>query len=170
MLTPETLEELLREKGVAFVTHRHPPVHTVEESKALRGSLTGGHTKNLFLKDKKGRHFLLTLEEDAEVDLKTIHHRIGAQGRVSFGRPEAMQEFLGVQPGAVTLFGPLNDKNHDVTVFVDEALLAFDVINCHPLTNEATTAIAPRDLLAVLAESGHKAHILKRESPDQPRD
>ena len=167
MLTPETLEALMRDKGITFVTHRHPPLHTVEESKALRGSLPGGHTKNLFLKDKKGRHFLLTMDEDVEVDLKTIHQRIGAQGRVSFGRADAMQDLLGVQPGAVTLFGPLNDTGHAVTVFIDEALLAHEVINCHPLTNEATTAIAPADILALLAESGHKAHILTRDTPDQ---
>jgi hypothetical protein len=75
--------------GIAVTTKYHPPVFTVEESKALRDEIPGGHTKNLFLKDKKGRYFLLTVGEDAVIDLKTIHTAIGASGRVSFGKPDA---------------------------------------------------------------------------------
>ena len=97
-MTAKTRDELvafLDSLGIAVKTRDHPPVFTVEESKALRDEIPGGHTKNLFLKDKKGRHFLLTVEEDAVIDLKTVHAKIGASGRVSFGKPEQLMEYLG---------------------------------------------------------------------------
>ncbi|TGQ03334.1 YbaK/EbsC family protein, partial [Mesorhizobium sp. M2E.F.Ca.ET.219.01.1.1] len=98
----------------------------------------GGHTKNLFLKDKKDNFFLVTVDEEAEVDLKQIHHLIGAAGRVSFGKPEMLMELLGVIPGAVTVFGLINDSERRVKVFLDQELMSHAVINAHPLTNEAT--------------------------------
>ena len=87
----------------------HPPLFTVEQSQALRGTIPGGHTKNLFLKDKKDAVFLVVAPEDARVDLKTLHHKLGA-GRFSFGSADLMRELLGVEPGAVTAFGVINDK------------------------------------------------------------
>src|SRR5690606_26613166 len=117
----------------------------------LRGEIAGAHTKNLFLKDRKDGYFLLTLGEEAQVDLKQIHRQIGAAGRVSFGRPEMLMELLGVAPGAVTVFGLLNDVERRVRLFVDPGLLEHEVINAHPLTNAATTSIARADLLRFLA-------------------
>jgi Ala-tRNA(Pro) deacylase len=162
--TPDTLLAELDRMGIIHATVRHPPLHTVEESKALRGALPGGHTKNLFLKDKKGRHFLVSLEEDCVVDLKTLHTRIGGTGRVSFGNAQDMQAFLGVSPGAVTLFGAINDTGGAVTVFIDEGLLAHDMINAHPLTNEATTTVSTADMLRFLEATGHAPAVLKREA------
>ena len=98
--TPDDLFAFLDALSIATTTHEHAPVFTVAESQALRDEIPGGHTKNLFLKDKKGRYFLLTVGEEAEIDLKRIHTRIGAQGRVSFGKPEALMALLGVVPGA----------------------------------------------------------------------
>ena len=157
-----SLIALLEREGIPHKTTDHPPLFTVEQSKALRGTLGGGHTKNLFLKDKKGQHFLVTMEEDTEVDLKTLHTRIGGSGRVSFGKPEEMLAFLGVTPGAVTLFGALNDTGNTVRVVIDEGLLAHDEINCHPLTNTATTTISTRDLVALLTRHGHEPTVLPR--------
>ena len=94
----------------------HPALFTVEDSKALRGSIAGAHTKNLFLKDRKGALFLVVAEEDARIDLKRIHERIGAAGKVSFGSAELLVEVWGVQPGAVTPFGAINDTERRVTV------------------------------------------------------
>ena len=102
--TPEDLLTYLDQLGIATTTVEHPPLHTVEDSRALRGIIPGGHTKNLFLKDKKGRLFLLTLGETDIVDLKRVHEKIGAQGRVSFGSAEQLEEVWGVRPGAVTPF------------------------------------------------------------------
>jgi len=162
-MTAKTRDELiafLDSLGIAVTTKDHPPVYTVEESKALRDEIPGGHTKNLFLKDKKGRHFLLTVEEDAVIDLKTVHTKIGASGRVSFGKPEQLMEYLGVIPGAVTAFGVINDENQAVTLIFDEALVAHDVINAHPLTNDATTSIATADMKRFVEATGHAWQVL----------
>jgi Ala-tRNA(Pro) deacylase len=147
--------------GVRVATVAHPPLHTVADSKLLRGEISGGHTKNLFLKDRKDQYFLLTVDEDAIVDLKTIHTVIGAAGKVSFGKPEALMELLGVVPGAVTVFGALNDKEGKVKVFLDSGLMANDIINGHPLINDATTSIAAADLIKFLNATGHHPNILK---------
>ena len=121
--TPEDLLAYLDQLGVATTTVEHPPLHTVEDSRALRGIIPGGHTKNLFLKDKKGRLFLLTLGETDIVDLKRVHEKIGAQGRVSFGSAEQLEEVWGVRPGAVTPFGAINDHEGRVTVVLDAGLM-----------------------------------------------
>lgn len=159
--TPDELLAFLSELGIAVKTVTHPPLFTVADSQALRGEIPGGHTKNLFLRDKKDRYFLLTVEEDAEVDLKTIHQVIGASGRVSFGKPEKLLDYLGVAPGAVTAFGVVNDMENNVTIVLDEALMRHDPINAHPLTNEATTSIGRDDLLRLIKATGHEPLVLK---------
>jgi Ala-tRNA(Pro) deacylase len=159
--TPEDLFAFLAGLDISVTTVTHPPLYTVADSQALRGEIAGGHTKNLFLKDRKDQYFLLTVEEEATVDLKTIHTVIGAAGRVSFGRPEALMDLLGVVPGAVTAFGVINDTDKRVKLFIDEALLGHAVINAHPLTNEATTSIAAHDLLRFVKATGHDPSILK---------
>ena len=161
-LTPDALLAELKRLDIAHYTERHEALFTVEQSKALYGKMPGGQTKNLFIKDKKGRHFLVAIEHDTVVDLKTIHTRLGGQGRVSFGNAEDMLAFLGVVPGSVTLFGIINDTGKNVTVFIDEALLAYQRINAHPLTNEATSNIATADMLRFLEVHGHKAETLPR--------
>jgi Ala-tRNA(Pro) deacylase len=157
--TPEQLLARLAELGIESRTVSHPPVFTVEESKALRGQLPGGHVKNLFLRNKKGAMWLIVAEEDRRIDLKALGERIGA-GKVSFGSAERLMQYLGVAPGSVTPFGLINDKGAQVQVVVDRALLAHDPINVHPLTNDRTTAIAPKDLLAFIAACGHKPQLL----------
>lgn len=159
-LTPQQLHDYLQKLGLEVKTVEHPPLFTVADSQELRGEIPGGHTKNLFLKDKKDNFFLVTVEEDAVVDLKSIHHLLGAASRVSFGKPEKLMEYLGVIPGAVTVFGAVNDREHKVEVVLDAALMEHDIINGHPLTNEATTSIRREDLLAFLKATGHEARIL----------
>lgn len=159
--TPEDLLAFLADLGIAVTTIRHPPLFTVADSQALRGEIDGGHTKNLFLKDKKDNYFLLTLEEDAEIDLKQIHHTIGAASRVSFGKPDQLFAHLGITPGAVSAFAVLNDTQGAVKMIFDEKLLRHAVINAHPLTNEATTSIDRDDLLRFVAATGHVPLVLK---------
>ncbi|ODT52996.1 MAG: DNA-binding protein [Methylobacterium sp. SCN 67-24] len=161
---PKTRADLmtfLDELGINVTTRDHAPLFTVADSQALRGVIAGGHTKNLFLKDKKDSFFLVTVDEEAEVDLKQIHHLIGASGRVSFGKPEALMELLGVIPGAVTVFGLINDTEKRVKVVLDSALMKNAVINAHPLTNEATTSIGREELLRFVEATGHDPVILK---------
>lgn len=159
--TPDELLAFLDGLGISVSTVRHPPLFTVTESQSLRGEIAGGHTKNLFLKDKKGSYFLVTVEEEAVVDLKTIHNLIGASGRVSFGKPDMLMHLLGVAPGAVTVFGAVNDTEGRVKIVLDEDLMREETINAHPLTNEATTSIRRDDLLAFLRATGHEPHVLK---------
>jgi Ala-tRNA(Pro) deacylase len=161
---PKTETELftfLAGLGIEVTTTRHPPLCTVADSQVLRGEIAGGHTKHLFLKDKKDRFFLVTVGEEAVVDLKQIHHLIGASGRVSFGKPEMLMELLGVVPGAVTVFGLINDTGRRVTVVLDAALMDNEIVNAHPLTNEATTSIAAADLLGFIRATGHEPAVLK---------
>ncbi|RFC68461.1 MULTISPECIES: prolyl-tRNA synthetase associated domain-containing protein [Mesorhizobium] len=159
--TPEQLFAFLADHGIQVTTFEHPALHTVAESQELRGQIAGAHTKNLFLKDKKDNFFLLTVEETASVDLKTIHHVIGAAGKVSFGKPEALMELLGVVPGSVSIMGLINDTGHRVTPFIAADLLQSEVVNVHPLVNTATTSIKSDDLLQFVKATGHEAQVLK---------
>ncbi|MCK0197858.1 prolyl-tRNA synthetase associated domain-containing protein [Ancylobacter sp. 6x-1] len=159
-LTPEDLFARLAALGIAVSTVEHAPVFTVAESQALLDTLPGGHTKNLFLKDKKGQLFLVVVEETARVDLKSLHGPLGAASRLSFGSAELLEEVLGVKPGAVTAFGPVNDTQGRVKVVLDAELMEHAVLNCHPLVNTATTAIAREDLVRFLRETGHEPVIL----------
>ncbi|ODT32292.1 MAG: DNA-binding protein [Kaistia sp. SCN 65-12] len=160
-VTETDLFAFLANLGIAVTTRRHPPLFTVADSQALRGEIAGAHTKNLFLKDKKDRFFLVTVDEEAVVDLKQIHHLIGASSRVSFGKPEMLMQLLGVVPGAVTVFGLINDTDQRVTLVLDAALMENPILNAHPLTNEATTSIAAGDLIAFVRATGHEPAILK---------
>jgi Ala-tRNA(Pro) deacylase len=145
--------------GIATVTVDHPPLFTVEQSRALRGAIPGGHTKNLFLKDKKDAVFLVVAEEDAEIDMKRLHERIGS-ARLSFGRAELLTDLLGVIPGAVTPFGVINDTTGRVVVILDEPLMRHERLNFHPLDNSATTTIGRDDLLTFLKATGHEPRTL----------
>jgi Ala-tRNA(Pro) deacylase len=147
--------------GIKVTTVDHEPVFTVAESGDLHDRIAGGHTKNLFLKDKKGRLFLVVALHDATIDLKKIHHLIGAQGRVSFGNADLLMEVLGVTPGSVTPFTLINDREAQrVTPVFDAAMMGHDILNFHPLSNDATTTISRADLLAFAKGCGHEPQVL----------
>ena len=145
--------------GIATTTVTHPPLYTVEDSKALRGDLPGGHCKNLFLRNKKGHMWLVVCPEDLVLDLKNLGDRIGA-GRVSFGSPERLMAHLGVLPGAVTPFAVINDADRRVHVVLDESLRAESLLNFHPLVNDQTTAIAPADLMKFFDAVDHRPVVI----------
>jgi len=150
----------LDELGIACETHAHPPLFTVEQSRALRGDLPGAHIKNLFLRDKKRRMWLVTVLESREVDLKELRRRIGAQGNLSFGNAELLMTHLGVVPGAVTPFAVINDRAGAVTMVLDKALLDQPVVNAHPLRNDRTSALSASDLVRFLDAEGHPPVIM----------
>jgi len=154
----EKLLDFLEELGIDTTTVTHPPAFTVEDAKALRGRIPGGHTKNLFLKDKKGRLWLVVALEDTAVDLKGLPRRIGS-ARLSFGRAELLEEVLGVKPGSVTPFALMNDVEGKVTVVLDARMMEHDVLNFHPLVNTATTSIGREDFLRFLRATGHEPII-----------
>ena len=158
-IDPETLFDRLEELGIPSTTVEHPPVFTVEQSLALRQSLPGAHTKNLFLTDKDGRMVLVVAKDDSLVDLKALARRLSA-GRFSFGNEELLATVLGVTPGSVTPFALINASAAGILVVVDKALMDFAEVNCHPLENTATTRLATQDLIRFIRACGHEALII----------
>jgi Ala-tRNA(Pro) deacylase len=158
--TPDDLFAYLDRLGIAHGTVTHAPAFTVEDARALRGQVAGGHTKNLFLKDKKDALFLVVALEDAAIELKSLHRRLGASGRFSFGSAELLRVTLGVEPGAVTPFAALNDTDARVSVVLDAAMMRHATLNYHPLRNTMTTSIARDDLVRFLTATGHPPRLL----------
>ena len=158
--TPEDLFAYLDRLGIAHPTVTHAPAFTVEDARALRGQVAGGHTKNLFLKDKKEALFLVVALEDAVIELKSLHRRLGASGRFSFGSVELLRATLGVEPGTVTPFAVLNDAQARVNVVLDAVMMRHEMLNYHPLRNTMTTTIARDDLVRFLAATGHPPRIM----------
>ena len=165
--TPDDLFALLDRLGIAHQTVSHPPLFTVEQSRRLRGSIPGGHTKNLFLRDKRGRAFLVSALEDAAIDLKGVHHRLGA-GRFSFGSAALMRELIGIEPGAVTPFALVNDTAGGVAAVLDEPMMRQERLNFHPLVNTMTTTIFRDDLVKFLEATGHPPRILAVSGSEPP--
>ena len=146
--------------GIKVHTVDYPPHKTVEEGRALRGQMSGCFTKNLLLRDKKGKLFLIVAQEDRSIDLKTLHRLIGANGRLGFAPGELMRELLGVEPGALTPLALLFDRDRQVTPVIDGHLLREEQVNFHPLTNTQSTGIDPRDLLKFIEACGHIALVV----------
>ena len=158
--TPEPLKTVFKDLEIDVKTVQHEPLFTVNDGEDIRHLFTGGHTKNLFLKDKKGQLWLVVALESTVIDLKWLPKRVGA-ARLSFGKAELMEEVLGVTPGSVTPFSLLNDKELRVRVVLDQAMLEdHDVLNFHPLKNDKTTEIAVEGLLKFIDSCGHKPVIV----------
>ena len=164
-LSPDDLIARLDELGIKTERIDHVAVFTVAESKELRGKVPGHHTKNLFLKDKKGRIFLVSALESTRIDLKRLHERLGASGRLSFGSAELLMEKLGVTPGSVTAFAVVNDHAGDVTMVLDSTLATGEDVNFHPLINTATLRVSRDDLLAFFRSTGHEPLIVDLPVP-----
>lgn len=158
--TPDDLFAFLDSLGIVHRTVRHPPLFTVEDSRTLRGEIPGGHTKNLFLKDKKDALYLVVALEDAAIELKGLHRTLGATGRFSFAAAEVMRAVLGVEPGAVTPFAAINDGERRVRVVLDAAMMRHETLNCHPLVNTMTSTIGRSDLTKFLEATGHPPRIV----------
>lgn len=158
-LSSEDLLAYLEERGIESSTVEHPPVFTVEEARRLRGDLPGAHSKSLFLRNKKGRMWLVVTLEDRPIDLKELGVRLES-GRLSFGSPERLMRYLGVIPGAVTPFAVINDQEGVVTVALDRQMLEVEPLNFHPLDNTKTTAISTASLIRFLNATGHTPQLL----------
>jgi len=158
-VTRSELVAFLGGLGIETATVEHPPLFTVADSQKLRGEISGGHTKNLFLKDKKGALYLVVAEEDAAIDMKGLHRVIGS-ARLSFGKPDLLLEVFGVLPGSVTPFAAINDRTGRVSIILDENLMRHDRLNFHPLENTATTSIVANDMIAFLRATGHEPKII----------
>ncbi len=150
--------------GIAHTTHDHAAVFTVADGAEIKAALAGGHTKNLFLKDKTGALFLVCALGDTQINVNHLHKTLGCK-RLSFAKPDIMLEHLGVTPGSVTVFSVLNDKPQkdgsvEVTLVLDKALFEHDIVNFHPMINTATTAVNSADLLVFAKAVGHPPIIV----------
>ncbi|ODT64179.1 MAG: DNA-binding protein [Phenylobacterium sp. SCN 69-14] len=139
--------------AIAHETTDHPAVFGVGEGEGIKGGIPGAHTKNLFLKDAKGRLWLISAQDDTAIDLKRLHTVIGS-ARLSFGPAELMEQTLGVTPGSVTAFGLVNDVERRLTFVLDQRLAQAERVNFHPLTNTATTGVSREGFAAFLAALG----------------
>ena len=164
-LSPQELLERLTALGIEAETVEHEPVFTVAESRPIKARIPGAHSKNLFVKDKKGRFFLITAKDDTPIDLKRTHEAIGASGRLSFGSADQLRALLGVEPGSVTPFAVANDREGRVTMILDANLMEHERVNFHPLVNSMTTGVSREDLVKFLKVTGHEPTILRLPEP-----
>ena len=151
----------LADHAVAFERFDHPPVFTCEETRHhVPADAAGVQTKNLFLRDKKGRqHWLLVTSCDTTVDLKQIASRIGAN-HLSLASPERLAKYLGVEPGSVTVLGLVNDLAHEVELVVDADVWNAGAWLCHPLVNNATLVVSRADIDRFLSATGHTPRLI----------
>ena len=160
----EDLFQRFADLGIATTTKSHPPVFTVEEAQLVHGGIPGGHCKNLFCKDEKGVLWLIVCLEDSRVDLKAAPAKIGSR-RLSFGKADLLMEILGVEPGSVTPFGLINDRGARTNVILDAAMMEEEILNYHPLKNDATTTIRSGDLLTFIKSCGHEPRVVAVAEP-----
>lgn len=159
--TQDELLSVLSEIGIEYKNHEHPAVFTVEEAKVYQKDIPGTHSKNLFLKDKKKNLFLVVTLEDKQINLKELAVKIGAKSP-SFGKPELLEEVLGVKPGSVTPFSVINiGEDYEVKVVLDAEMMESDLLNYHPLQNTATTTISSKDLLKFMEHCNQKPEIVR---------
>ena len=152
--------KFIDEHGIAYARHDHPAVYTVEEADRLVPDLPGAKTKNLFLRDDKGkRHFLVLVPSSKRVNLKALKKVLGIK-RVSFGSPERLKKYLGIEPGAVSLMAVYNDGEHKVEVYMDRELWEADTFLFHPLVNTSTLVIKKPDMERFLEATGHELKVV----------
>lgn len=156
---PEELLELLQQLDIEYKYYEHEAVFTVEESSKIKEEMPGTHCRNLYLRDKKKKNFLVVAANETEVDLKTLQDKIEC-GRLSFGSADRLWQFLGIRPGSVCPFTVINDTDHEVQVVLDAYMMKQECVHYHPLDNTMTIGLSPDDLLKFFDHTGHKPIIL----------
>lgn len=160
MHSDATLCQFLKDNGIPYERFDHPPVFTCEEAAELRQPMPGTDTKNLFLRDKKGkRHLLVTVGHEKRVSIRDLETVVDAKA-LSFASPDRLKTHLGVEPGSVTMLGLINDADHAVEFYVDRAVWESDTICCHPLVNTATLAVPRAGLETMFRLTGHEIHVI----------
>jgi len=152
--TSQDLFDCLQNLNIETRTYHHQPLNTVAESQAWRSDLPGAHCKNLFLKDKKQALWLVVARHNAQIDLKQLRKKIGS-AHLSFAKPDLLLDVLGVHPGSVTPFALINDPEKRVTLILDSHMMAHDLLNYHPLSNEMTTTLKTQDFRRFIEHCGH---------------
>ncbi len=151
----EKVYRFLDNLEIEYSLHEHPPVYTVEEAKEHWRNIKGAHCKNLFLRNEKGnRHFLVILEESKKADLTEIAQKFST-GRLSFASDKRLEKYLGLQAGAVSPFGLINDGEQDVEVILDKDLKQAEAVSFHPNVNTATITLSCPDFERFLKTCGN---------------
>ena len=163
MLKKNDLLKILKSNNIEFSVQEHAPLFTVEDSKSLRGTIRGAHSKNLFLKDSKGIFYLLSIEENTSIDLKKVAAPINSK-KLSFANSKYLQSIMGIEPGSVSPFALINDKEKKVKFYLDQSLAAYEIVNFHPLVNTATVSIKSNDLIQFINNIHNPVNILNMEN------
>ena len=157
--SPEDLLKALESLDIAYQLHHHEAVFTVAESDKIDAEISGTHCRNLFLRDKKKKNYLVVLQNATEVDMKKMHEVLGS-ARLSFGSSDRLWQYLGVRPGSVCPFAITNDADNNVSIILDKSMMETEIVNYHPLLNTMTVGLKPDDLLKFIETTGHEAHIV----------
>ena len=163
MIFKDDLIRILNDHGFEYFIKEHAPLFTVEDSKELRGQIEGAHSKNLFLKDAKANFFLISIEESASIDLKKTMQQIQSK-KLSFAKPEYLQDILGIEPGSVSPFALLNDTKKQVEFYLDRSFLDSETVNFHPLINTATVNISPQNLIELIEKYHNPVNYIDLEN------
>ena len=163
MIFKNDLIRILNDHGFEYFLEEHAPLFTVEDSKSLRGQIEGAHSKNLFLKDAKANFFLISIEESASIDLKKTMQQIQSK-KLSFAKPEYLQDILGIEPGSVSPFALLNDTKKQVKFYLDRSFLDSETVNFHPLINTATVNISPQNLIELIEKYHNPVNYIDLEN------
>ena len=163
MIFKDDLIRILNDNGFEYFVEKHAPLFTVEDSKSLRGQIEGAHSKNLFLKDAKANFFLISIEESASIDLKKTMQQIQSK-KLSFAKPEYLQDILGIEPGSVSPFALLNDTKKQVKFYLDRSFLDSETVNFHPLINTATVNISPQNLIELIEKYHNPVNYIDLEN------
>jgi Ala-tRNA(Pro) deacylase len=154
------LYELLKKLDIRFEYHEHPPVATIEDALIHWKDYNSGRCKNIFFRNHKGdRHYLVILEHLAKLDIKDLEKRL-RQGKLTFASDKRLKNYLGVEPGSVSPFGIINDKEKHVHLFIDEKLKEYDRLTFHPNINTASLVISKSDFLRFLKFTGNSYEFL----------
>ena len=163
MIFKDDLIRILNDNGFEYFVEEHAPLFTVEDSKSLRGQIEGAHSKNLFLKDAKANFFLISIEESASIDLKKTMQQIQSK-KLSFAKPEYLQDILGIEPGSVSPFALLNDTKKKVRFYLDRSFLDYKRVNFHPLINTVTVNISPQNLIDLIEKYHNPVNYIDLEN------
>lgn len=152
----EDIYQVLDGLGISYQVTEHEAAFTVEQADRFYGHLEGGHSKNLFLRNKKGsQHYLLVAGSHRPVNLKAIRGLV-AESTLSFASPERLLKYLGLTPGSVSPLGLINDPARHVKVLLDAGLMQHERLNFHPNINTATLTLETGDFRRFLAHTGHQ--------------
>jgi Ala-tRNA(Pro) deacylase len=152
---------LFEKLDISFEYHEHPPLATIEDAKIHWKDYESGRCKNIFFRNHKGnRHYLVILEHLQQLDIRDLEKKL-KQGKLTFASDRRLKEYLGVEPGSVSPFGLINDKEKHVHIFIDETLNKYDRLAFHPNINTASLVVSKDDFLKFLEYCGNSYEFIR---------